>query len=159
SLGGGFPIGAFWVRAPYADLLGPGTHGSTYGGSPLGCAVALKVLETIQRENLAENARRVGEHITAGLHELGRKCPAVVHNARGLGLMLGMELAPNIPNLPGDPSKTQAVRLANLLHTAGLLTIPAGPNILRFLPALNLRPEEANEGLHILEKVAEKLAN
>src|SRR6266581_3981146 len=61
SLGGGFPIGAFWVRAPYADLLGPGTHATTFGGTPLACAVALKVLEVIQREKLADNARHTGE--------------------------------------------------------------------------------------------------
>lgn len=158
SLGGGFPIGAFWVRAPYADVLGPGTHGSTYGGSPLGCAVALKVLETIQREGLAENARRVGELIKAGLEDLARVYPGVIRGARGMGLMIGIELAPNIAALPGDPGKTQAVRFATLLHVAGLLTIPAGPNILRFLPALNLRAEEAKEGLHILENVASKLA-
>ncbi|MGH7969293.1 MAG: aminotransferase class III-fold pyridoxal phosphate-dependent enzyme, partial [Limisphaerales bacterium] len=106
----------------------------------------------------AENARRVGELIKTGLEELGHSYPSVIQGARGLGLMIGMELAANIPNLPGDPSKTQAVRVANLLHAAGLLTIPAGPNILRFLPALNLRAEEATEGLHILEKVASKLA-
>src|SRR5712675_46795 len=54
SLGGGFPIGAFWVRAPYADLLSAGTHGTTFGGSPLACAVALKVLEVVEREHLAD---------------------------------------------------------------------------------------------------------
>src|ERR1044071_584680 len=58
SLGGGFPIGAFWVRGPYADLLGAGSHGSTFGGSPLGCAVALRILEVIKAEQLEENARR-----------------------------------------------------------------------------------------------------
>src|SRR5206468_166366 len=57
SLGGGFPVGAFWVRTPYADLLGAGTHGTTYGGSPLACAVGLKVLEVIERERLEVNAR------------------------------------------------------------------------------------------------------
>src|SRR5206468_748087 len=57
SLGGGFPMGAFWVRAPYADLLGAGTHGTTFGGSPLACAVGLKVLEVIERERLEVNAR------------------------------------------------------------------------------------------------------
>lgn len=158
SLGGGFPIGAFWVRAPYADLLGPGTHGSTYGGSPLACAVALKVLEVVQREGLAENARAVGLSLKTGLEALARAYPAVIRGSRGLGLMLGLELTPNIANLPGDPTKPQAVRLACLLHTAGLLTIPAGQNILRFLPALNLQPKEAEEGLHILGTVARKLA-
>ena len=61
SLGGGFPIGAFWVRAPYADLLSSGTHGSTYGGSPLACAVALKILDVIEKEDLVENVRRMGD--------------------------------------------------------------------------------------------------
>ena len=64
SLGGGFPIGAFWVRAPYADLLSAGTHGTTYGGTPLACAVALKILEVIEQEKLAEQrakARRLAE--------------------------------------------------------------------------------------------------
>src|SRR3984885_1702841 len=60
SLGGGFPIGAFWVRKPYADLLTAGSHGTTYGGSPLACAVALKILAVIQQEKLGDNAREVG---------------------------------------------------------------------------------------------------
>src|SRR5450631_1610854 len=57
SLGGGFPIGAFWVCAPFQDLLGPGTHATTFGGTPLACAVALKIFEVIEKEKLAENAR------------------------------------------------------------------------------------------------------
>jgi acetylornithine/N-succinyldiaminopimelate aminotransferase len=157
SLGGGFPIGAFWVRAPYADLLGPGTHGTTYGGSPLGCAVALKILEVIQRENLAENARQVGEVLHNGVLELARKYPAVIQGGRGLGLMRAMELAAEIRGLPGDASRTVAVRFANLLHSAGLMTIPAGTRILRFLPALNLRRSEAEEALQIIEAVARRL--
>ncbi len=157
SLGGGLPIGAFWVRAPYADLLGPGTHGSTYGGSPLVCAVALKVLDVIQREKLADNARQLGDSLKSGLQQLSEKFPAVIRAVRGLGLMLGVELAPNIPNLPGDPNKTPAARLANLLHAAGLLTIPAGGQILRLLPPLNLRPPEAQEALGIIETVCQRL--
>ncbi len=158
SLGGGFPIGAFWVRAPYADLLGAGSHGSTYGGSPLACAVALKVLEVIQREKLADNAREVGQHLKAGLQQLAEQYPGVLRTVRGLGLMLGVELAPQIPNLPGDSSKTQAVRFVNLLHTAGLLTIPAGGQIVRFLPPLNLRQSEAEEGLRIVKAVVARVA-
>ena len=90
SLGGGFPIGAFWVRQPYADLLGPGTHGSTYGGSPLACAVALKVLEVIRRQNLAENARQMGEILRTGLEQLARKYPSVIRRCAGLGLLIGL---------------------------------------------------------------------
>lgn len=158
SLGGGFPVGAFWVRAPYADLLGAGSHGTTYGGSPLACAVALKILEVIQREKLADNARQVGGYLKSGLQQLAQKYPAVIQAVRGLGLMLGIELASDIPNLPGDRSKTQAVRFANLLHGAGLLAIPAGAQIMRFLPPLNLRQDEAEEGLKLIESVLTGLA-
>jgi len=158
SLGAGFPIGAFWVRAPYADLLSAGTHGTTYGGSPLACAVALKVLEVIEREKLADNARRVGDFIKNGLASLAQKYPGLIKNVRGLGLMIGLELAPDIANLPGEPTKTQAVRFANLLHGAGVLSIPAGALILRLLPPLNLRQIEAEEGLNIIASVVAKLA-
>lgn len=158
SLGAGFPIGAFWVRAPYADLLGAGTHGTTYGGSPLACAVALKVLEVIERERLDQNARAMGELLMAGLRRMAEEYPDVIATVRGLGLMLGFELTPNIPNLPGDPSKSQAVRFLNLLHAAGLLAIPAGTQVIRLLPALNLRRQDAEEGLQIIESVVSKLA-
>lgn len=157
SLGGGFPIGAFWIRAPYADVLSAGSHGTTFGGSPLGCAVALKILDIIQREKLAENARNTGERLQQGLLKLAQKYPTILQTVRGLGLMLGIELAPNIANLPGDSSKTQAVRMANLFHRAGLLSIPAGTQILRFLPPLNLRPSEADEALQIIESVVNSL--
>jgi acetylornithine/N-succinyldiaminopimelate aminotransferase len=157
SLGGGFPIGAFWVRAPYADVLGAGSHGSTYGGSPLACAVALKILDVIQRENLADNVRQVGGYFKSGLQALAQKYPSVIQTVRGLGLMLGIELTANIPNLPGDSSKTQAIRFVNLLHAAGLLAIPAGAQVMRFLPPLNLRQSEAEEGLKLIESVVAKL--
>jgi acetylornithine aminotransferase/acetylornithine/N-succinyldiaminopimelate aminotransferase len=158
SLGGGFPIGAFWVRAPYADLLSAGYHGTTYGGSPLACAVALKILDVIQREKLADNARNLGQSLKTGLQALAAKYPSVIQTVRGVGLMLGLELAPDLPNLPGDPAKTVAVRFTNLLHAAGLLAIPAGTQIIRLLPPLNLRPAEAEEGLKMLESVVAGLA-
>ena len=150
SLGGGFPIGAFWVRAPYADLLGPGTHATTYGGSPLACAVALRILEVIETEGLADNARQVGAFLKSGLEELAAKYPGVLRQVRGVGLMLGFELAPDLAKLPGDRAKPQSIRLVNHLQAAGLLTIPAGTQVIRLLPALNLRPTEAQEGLNII---------
>jgi acetylornithine/N-succinyldiaminopimelate aminotransferase len=116
-------------------------------------------LDVIQREKLADNARQVGGYFESGLEQLAQKYPSVIQNVRGLGLMLGLELAPNIPNLPGDSSKTQASRFANLLHAAGLLAIPAGAQIMRFLPPLNLRQEEAEEGLRLIESVVAKLAS
>jgi acetylornithine/N-succinyldiaminopimelate aminotransferase len=158
SLGGGFPMGAFWVRAPHADLLGAGTHGTTYGGSPLACAVGLRILDVIQREKLADNARQVGGYLKTGFQRMAQRYPGVIQNVRGLGLMLGIELAPSIPNLPGDSSKTPAIRFANMLHSAGLLAIPAGAQIMRFLPPLNLRQSEAEEGLKIVESAVMRLA-
>jgi acetylornithine/N-succinyldiaminopimelate aminotransferase len=157
SLGGGFPIGAFWIRQPYADLLSAGSHGTTYGGSPLACAVALKILEVIQQERLMDNAREVGANFKAGLQRLAQKYPGVIQTVRGLGLMVGTELAAKIPAFSGE-GKSAAVRFTNLLHSAGLMAIPAGTHIIRFLPALNLRRSEADEGLKIIESVVEKLA-
>src|SRR5882724_11993453 len=115
SLGGGFPIGAFWVRQPFADLLGAGSHGSTYGGSPLACTVALKILEVIRQENLADNAREVGAFLKAGLQSLAEKYPGLIRGVRGLGLMLGLELASNIPELTRE-GRTTAARFTDLLH-------------------------------------------
>ena len=151
-------MGAFWVRAPYADLLSAGTHGTTYGGSPLACTVALKVLEVIENEKLADNARQTGEFLKSSLQQLAQKYPGVIQNVRGLGMMLGIELAANISNLPGDAAKTQSIRMANLLHAAGLMVIPAGANVLRLLPALNLTRGEAEEGLKVIESVVANVA-
>lgn len=157
SIGSGFPMGAFWVRAPYQDLLSAGTHGTTYGGSPLACAVGLKVLEVIEREKLETHAREIGEFFEAGLLKLKERYPTIITEVRGLGMMLGIELAKEIPSLPGDPTKSVAVRFTNLLHAASLLAIPAGTQIIRFLPALNLRRAEAEEGLVTVESVIRSL--
>ncbi len=157
ALGGGFPIGAFWVRAPYAGLLGPGSHGSTYGGSPLSCAVALKILDIIERDGLAENARLIGEFLNEQLQALAVKYPSVVREARGIGLMLGLELAEGIPAFAAS-DKSAAVQFIHRLHQAGLLAVPAGARVIRILPALNLRQAEAAEGAQIIASVAASLS-
>jgi len=159
SLGGGFPIGAFWVRAPFADLLGPGTHATTFGGTPLACAVALKVLEVIEGERLDENARKLGDWMKNELERLAANYPQVVRRARGFGFMLGLELVgkEKIPAFAsGD--QTAAVQFVNRLHQAGVLTIPAGTHIVRLLPPLNLKPQEAGEGISKIEEVVKSLA-
>ncbi len=156
SLGGGFPMGAFWVRAPYADLLSAGTHGTTYGGSPLACAVGLKILEVIENEKLADNARNMGAFLTEGLQQIAQNYPQFVRGVRGLGLMLGLELTPDIPALKVE-GKLPATIFAARLQEAGVLMIPAGPNVLRLLPALNLTGGDAEEGLIIIERVVAKL--
>jgi acetylornithine/N-succinyldiaminopimelate aminotransferase len=157
SLGGGFPMGAFWVRAPYADLLSPGTHASTFGGTPLACAVALKVLDVIEKDQLADNARKVGLYLKEALRGLVQKYPRALKSVRGLGLMIGIELAPHIPAFNGA-EKAPSALMVNRLHEAGLLAIPAGTHIVRLLPPLNLRLSEADEGIHIFESIIASLS-
>ena len=157
SLGGGFPMGAFWVRDPFADLLGPGTHASTFGGTPLGCAVALKILEVIERDDLADNARNVGEFLKEDLARLADQHPTVIKAIRGMGLMIGFELGQNIPAFAGN-GKAPSLRFVNRLHEAGLLTIPSGNHVVRLLPPLNLHRAEAEEGIRIIESLVSKLA-
>ena len=159
SLGGGFPIGAFWVRDRHADLLGAGTHGTTFGGTPLGCAVALKIFDIIERDGLADHARQTGEQLKTGLQHLVGKYPSVLRSVRGLGFMLGLEIADQetIPAFRAS-DKAASIQFVNHLHEAGALTIPSGAQIIRLLPPLNLSRSEAEEGLALIESVLRKLA-
>jgi acetylornithine aminotransferase/acetylornithine/N-succinyldiaminopimelate aminotransferase len=157
SLGGGFPIGAFWVRAPFADLLGPGTHATTFGGTPLACAVALKILSVIEQKKLDENARKLGGRMKDELERLVKTYPGVLKNARGLGFMLGLELAEKISAFAASDMPA-AVQFVNRLHAAGVMTIPAGTHVIRLLPPLNLKPQEAGEGISKIEEAVKALA-
>ncbi len=157
ALGGGFPIGAFWVRDQYADVLAAGTHATTFGGNPLGCAVALKVLEVMERDQLADNAREIGRFITDELQRLIRKFPAVLKEVRGFGLMIGLEFRADAPGFRVS-EKAPALQVVERLHAAGVLTVPAGTSVIRLLPALNLTRPEAMEGLRAIEAVVAGLA-
>ncbi len=162
SLGGGFPIGAFWVREEHhgvklCDLLGPGTHATTYGGTPLGCAVANKVFEVIERDRLADNARETGAWMKAELEKLAAQFPQIIKGVRGLGFMLGIELAENIPAFE-NTGKVASLNFVNRLHEAGVLTVPSGTHVVRFLPALNLTRADAAEGVALIAGVVKALA-
>jgi acetylornithine/N-succinyldiaminopimelate aminotransferase len=148
SLGGGFPIGAFWIREKFANVLSMGTHASTFGGTPLACAVALKIFEVIKREKLADNARRLGEFFARGLTTLAEKFPGVVREVRAIGLMIGIEFEADF----------KAVDIVKELHKRNLLTVPAGSSVIRLLPALNLSRAEAEEGLRVIEGLIVDLA-
>jgi acetylornithine/N-succinyldiaminopimelate aminotransferase len=139
SLGAGFPIGAAWIREPYQDVFTPGSHGTTYGGSPLACAVALTVLDVVEREKLADNIRARGDELVRGLTRLigTRGIKAV----RGYGGLVGVELE-------SEEAASAVARLAD----AGLILIPAANRTLRFLPPLNVTADEIAEGLAIVEK-------
>ena len=156
SLGGGFPIGAFWVREKYAGLLSAGTHGTTFGGTPIGCTVALKILEIIERDDLAQNARETGEFLKAGLQSLQEKFPQVLREVRGFGLMIGLEFQPDAPGfVPGE--RSPALQAVDRLHAHHLLTVPAATSVVRLLPALNLTRAEAEEGLRAIGEAVEEL--
>jgi acetylornithine/succinyldiaminopimelate/putrescine aminotransferase len=149
SLGGGFPMGAFWVRDKFANVLSAGTHASTFGGTPLACAVALKVFEVIERENLAANARDTGAFLLRELQTVQQRFPKVVKVVRGLGLMIGIEFQPRF----------KAVEIVKELHKRNILTVPAGNSVIRLLPPLNLSRPEAEEGLRAIEKLVVDLAD
>jgi acetylornithine aminotransferase/acetylornithine/N-succinyldiaminopimelate aminotransferase len=139
SLGAGFPLGAAWIREPYQDVLGPGSHGTTYGGSPLACAVALKVLEVVERENLVSNIRARGDQVIAGLQQLVGK--RGVKAVRGYGGLVGFEM-----------ESEEAAPVVARLTAAGLLLIPAANRTVRVLPPLNVTADEIAEGLAIIEQ-------
>ena len=155
ALGGGFPMGAVWISEQYAEVLGPGTHGSTFGGNPMACAVANKILEVIDRDNLAANVRELGYFLIDELSTLREKYPPAIREVRGLGMMIGIEMGDGFGSF--DDSKPAAVQWVSALHETGVLTIPAGSSIVRFLPPLNLTKEEAQVGIDLFEQTIQKL--
>lgn len=164
SLGGGFPIGAFWVReqahgVKLCDLLSAGTHGTTYGGNLLGCAVALRLLAIIERDGLAAHVRGTGDWLKDELARLVAAHPGVLKSVRGLGFMLGFELQEKerIPALAAG-EKAASTQFVNRLHAAGVLAVPSGNQVVRLLPPLNLRRDEAEEGLALIARVVRELA-
>ena len=120
------------------DVLGPGTHATTYGGTALACAVALEVLKIIGEEKLAENVAARGEELKEGLRKLAGK--GWVGEVRGFGAMVGV-------TVKGRPHAEVAAQLAG----AGLLVVPAGSDVLRFLPPYNVTKQEITEALRKVE--------
>ena len=157
SLGNGFPIGAFWVRDKYAELLSPGTHASTFGGTPLACAVALKVLDVIERDHLVDNVDCIGQYLTTELKSLQNKFPALIREVRGLGLMIGIEFVADSPVFAAS-DKPAAVQVVNRLIERGLLTVPAIPAVVRLLPPLNISRSDAANALGIIADVVAELS-
>ena len=157
SIATGFPMSCFWVREPYSKLLGPGTHATTFGGTPLACSVALKVLEIIKRDKLAENVQRIGAKLATVIHGFAQKYPKVIEDVRGMGFMLGIVLNTSNEGAFAKGEGTPAARFIQALRKYGVLAIPAGTDIVRLLPPLNLTEAQANEGLEAIERVAQEL--
>jgi acetylornithine/succinyldiaminopimelate/putrescine aminotransferase len=158
SLAAGLPMGAIWASEPLQDVLCSGTHGTTFGGTPVVSAHALKALEIIERDGLAKNATEIGSYIAEQIGHLIAAHPTVLREVRGLGLMIGVELAENIATF-ADSKQPASVQIVNRLHDAGLLTIPAGARVFRLLPALNISKTDSDEGLSLIEGVIKELAS
>ena len=147
ALGNGFPIGAFEVQAKYEGILVPGTHASTFGGTPLACAAGIAVFEAFAEEEILENVQTVSAHLRAALGGLCEKF-AAVKAVRGAGLMLGIVVEADL-----KPVLAKA-------KAAGLLALTAGENVLRLLPPLTITVEQADQAVAILEQaLAESLAD
>lgn len=159
GMGGGYPIGAFWLGErevhpgqPLHQLLGPGSHGSTYGGSPMASAVSLAVLREIAKPEIFANVVARSRQLREGLLAFGSPMVTAV---RGEGLLLGICL--DVPALEAaehlPPGPTAAMRVVFACREAGLLVPPAGTEVVRLLPPLNVTEEECNQALDILGRV------
>lgn len=145
ALGGGLPIGAMIVKKEMADILTAGKHASTFGGSPLVCKAALAALRAIQKEKLLANARKNGGYLKESLLGLAGR-HKVIKEIRGIGLMLGAELA-----IEGKLVVEECLK-----H--GLLINCAQGNVLRLLPALNVEKKQIDKAISIIDRALSKVA-
>lgn len=141
GLGGGFPIGAIWVGEKSAELFQPGSHGSTFGGTPLGCAAGLAVLDVIEREGLIEKVRMNSVPWIGDLKALVDDFASQVTAVRGYGYLVGLQMT-------SEPAPYVAA-----LREAGLLVPSAGGNVIRLLPPLTATPEELAQSVKVLRSV------
>jgi len=145
ALAGGPPIGAMLTREELATRLGPGTHGSTFGGNPLVCAAALAAMRTIADDDILDNCRAMGEYLMERLEQLQHKYP-FVRDVRGRGLIVGMEL-----DIEGGGLVTAAMEHGLLINcTVG--------KVLRFVPPLIVSRAEIDEAVKILDEVLATVA-
>ncbi|MER7835777.1 acetylornithine transaminase [Streptomyces sp. NPDC096040] len=136
QLGGGLPLGATVAFGRAAELLQPGHHGTTFGGNPVACAAGLAVLDTIENEGLLENVKRQSEKLRDGIEGLGHR---LIDYVRGAGLLLGIVL-----------TEPLAVQVQQAAQEAGFLVNAPAPDVVRLMPPLNLRDDEADALLRAL---------
>lgn len=137
ALGNGIPLAAFEVQQRLADVLTPGTHASTFGGTPLACAAGIAVFETLEQDNVLANANAMGELFEQELTFLKAK-HSYVTDIRRLGLMIGVDVGEKVKAIQEECRKR------------GLLVLTAGEQTLRLMPALTINREQVLEGIAIL---------
>ena len=139
ALGNGVPLAAFEVQQKYADVLQPGMHASTFGGTPIACSAGLAVFDAFDYDGVLENATQMGDYFRAKLNALKEKYP-VIREVRGLGCMIGVDV--------GDSVK----KIFSACRAQGLLVLTAGETAIRLMPALTITKETADEALALFEK-------
>lgn len=146
GIGGGFPLGAFLATAEAAKGMVAGSHGTTYGGNLMAMAAGNAVADTVLADGFLENVQQIANRMKQGLASISDRFPTVFKGVRGTGLMLGLECV----MVNGD--------VVAALRDQGLLTVPAGDNVVRILPPLVIGDAEIDEGLGMIETAATELA-
>ncbi|MEO0712034.1 MAG: aspartate aminotransferase family protein, partial [Pseudomonadota bacterium] len=145
GIGGGYPLGALMATEAAAIGMGPGSHGSTYGGNPLGCAVGCEVLDVVTEEGFLDEVSRKAGQFRQSLEGLVAAHPEIFEAVRGAGLMLGLKCkAPNAD-------------LVKAAHAEALITVPAADNVVRILPPLTITEDEITEAIARLDRAATAL--
>jgi acetylornithine/N-succinyldiaminopimelate aminotransferase len=145
GLAGGVPIGAFLAKGSAAEALGPGDHGSTFGGSPLACAAGVATVKTVLEQELPANAGKQGGYLAARLAELRRELP-IITEIRARGLMIAFDL-----------SRDVAPKLVLEGLERGLILNATGPHTIRIVPPLILTRKEVDEGIGLLRAALSNL--
>lgn len=145
GIGGGFPLGALLATEAAALGMTPGTHGSTYGGNPLGCAVGCAVVDEITRDGFLDDVNRRAGFLRQKLEGLVASHPDIFTGIRGQGMMLGLMC--RVPNLD----------VVNAGYDALVLTVPGGDNVVRLLPSLTISEDEITQGISRLDAAATAL--
>ncbi len=141
GIGGGFPIGAVLMTKKVATGMIPGTHGSTFGGNPLAMAVGNTVMDIVSSKKFLKNVKKLSKYFFQRLNELKRKYPNIIKEIRGRGLLIGIQL------------HRDQVKFIKKLMENKLLTIRASDNVVRILPPLNVKKNELDLALKIINKV------
>lgn len=147
GLGGGVPVGAVLATREAAAGMVAGTHGSTYGGNPLSTAAVNAVLDVVLEDGFLDHVKETGDYLRGEVEKLIAKYPDIYKSVRGAGLMLGIVAGPPNGEIVGKA----------VAH--GMLTVPAGDNVVRLIPPLTIGKAEADEAIAILDKVASEMAS
>ncbi len=146
GIGGGFPLGATLATEKVASAMTAGSHGSTYGGNPLAMAAGNAVLDVVLAPGFLENVQKVASQFKAGLEDIAARYPTLYEDARGTGLMCGIKCR-----------VTNSDVVAELMQN-GLLSVPAGDNVVRFVPPLIITSADVKDALAIIDASSRELA-